>query len=58
MNDLHAKLYIIDRKYAITGSANLTVRGMKYNIEHIEVKMDERSLSEFIESFERLWSEK
>jgi len=58
VDDLHAKLYIIDMKYAITGSANLTIRGMKYNIEHIEVKMDRRSISEFIESFEKLWSEK
>ncbi len=56
VDDLHAKLYIVDRRYAITGSANLTVRGMKYNIEHVEIKMDERSISEFIESFERLWS--
>lgn len=57
VNDLHAKLYIIDRRYAVTGSANLTVKGMKYNIEHIEVKTDDRSISEFIKSFERLWSD-
>ncbi|RLI74536.1 hypothetical protein DRO97_05745 [Archaeoglobales archaeon] len=49
--NLHAKLYIIDDKYVISGSANLTLRGMRHNIEHVEVKMDKDSINEFNKVF-------
>lgn len=57
LDDLHAKLYIIDNKYAISGSANLTLRGMRHNIEHVEVKMDKDSINEFNKVFNEMWKD-
>lgn len=56
LDGLHAKIYIIDGKYVITGSANFTIKGMKHNIEHVEVKMDNKSLIDFQKVFEDMWS--
>ncbi|MEB3755807.1 MAG: phospholipase D family protein [Caldisphaeraceae archaeon] len=52
---LHAKMYIIDEKLAITGSANLTERGMYGNYEHIDIKMDPKSVLEINNEFNKLW---
>jgi len=56
LDELHAKIYIVDRKYVIIGSANFTIKGMKHNIEHVEVKMDNKSLIDFQKVFEEMWS--
>lgn len=53
---LHAKIYVIDGKIAITGSANLTERGMHGNYEHIDIKLDSRSVSRVSEEFSKLWN--
>jgi len=52
---LHAKIYIIDNKIAISGSANLTETGMYGNYEHIDVKFNPRDVSKIINQFEGLW---
>jgi len=56
LENLHAKIYIIDEKYVITGSANLTLKGMKYNIENVIIKMDKKSIKEFKKHFEEKWN--
>ncbi len=53
---LHAKMYIIDDKIAITGSANLTERGMYGNYEHIDIKMDPSSVLRIHNEFAKLWN--
>ena len=53
---LHAKIYVVDGKIAITGSANLTERGMHGNYEHIDIKLDPESVSRISEEFNKLWS--
>ncbi len=57
LKDLHAKIYIIDEKYVVTGSANLTLRGMRHNIEHVEVKMDKNSINELNKVFNKMWKD-
>ncbi len=52
---IHAKMYISE-KAAITGSANLTFRGMHGNIEHIELTHDKGKMRELRREFERLWN--
>ena len=52
---LHAKIYIVDNQVAITGSANLTERGMHGNYEHIDIKLDPQSVSTIRKQFEKLW---
>ncbi len=42
---LHAKIYIVDNKIAITGSANLTEKGLYRNYEHIDIKLNPRSVT-------------
>jgi len=53
---LHAKIYIVDDKVVITGSANLTERGMYGNYEHIDVKMDPSSVLRIHNEFIKLWN--
>jgi len=52
---LHAKIYIIDKRVAVTGSANLTESGLFRNLEHIEIKMDPKTVEENVKMFESLW---
>ena len=53
---LHAKIYIVDDKVVITGSANLTERGMHGNYEHIDVKMDPGLVLRIHNEFIKLWN--
>jgi Phosphatidylserine/phosphatidylglycerophosphate/cardiolipin synthases and related enzymes len=53
---LHAKIYIVGDKVVITGSANLTERGMYGNYEHIDVKMDPSSVLKIHNEFIKLWN--
>lgn len=53
---LHAKMYIIDKKTVVTGSANLTESGLFRNLEHIEVKMEPKTVDEDMKMFEELWA--
>ena len=54
--NLHAKMYIVDKKVAVTGSANLTESGLFRNLEHIEVKMEPKTVEENVKMFESLWA--
>jgi len=52
---LHAKMYIVDGRIAITGSVNLTERGLYWNYEHVDIKLEPRQVMKTIEEFEKLW---
>jgi len=52
---LHAKTYIVDGKLAVTGSANLTESGLYKNLEHIEVKMEPKTVEDNVKVFEEMW---
>ena len=34
---IHSKIYIVDKKQAISGSANLTNSGLNYNVESLNI---------------------
>jgi hypothetical protein len=51
----HLKMYAVDRKISITGSANLTESGMYHNVEHVHVKFDNVMVSKDLSDFEELW---
>ncbi len=52
---VHEKLYICNGT-AVTGSANLTYKGMHRNIEHVEVTSDDQEVAALERHFEELWS--
>jgi len=52
---IHAKFYIGDNE-AITGSANLTYRGMHKNIEHLEISSDPDYVEKLRAEFWRMWN--
>jgi len=52
---VHAKMFIIDST-VITGSANLTLTGMRRNIERIEIHNDPEYLYQSEKTFHKLWS--
>ncbi len=55
-DQLHAKIYVVDGKIAIIGSANLTESGMYGNVEHIDIKLDPKLVLEISRGFDNLWS--
>jgi len=52
---IHAKFYVGDNE-AITGSANLTYRGMHKNIEHLEISNDPNYVEKLKAEFWRMWN--
>lgn len=52
---VHVKLYIVDRRVAVAGSANLTFSGMNSNVERVEVKESPEEVAQEIVAFEELW---
>lgn len=52
---LHAKVYVVDGIYAVTGSANLTVSGLSKNIELVIVH-GESEAPQIEKAFEEIWS--
>jgi phosphatidylserine/phosphatidylglycerophosphate/cardiolipin synthase-like enzyme len=52
---VHAKMYISERM-AISGSANLTYKGMHSNVEHIDIAYDPKEILEFKKEFWRIWN--
>jgi len=52
---IHAKFYVGDNE-AITGSANLTYRGMHKNIEHLEIRNDPNYVKKLKAEFWRMWN--
>ncbi len=53
---VHAKMYISEKE-AITGSANLTYRGMHKNVEMIEIMHDNGSVESMRNTFWKMWKE-
>ncbi|MGC8710705.1 MAG: phospholipase D-like domain-containing protein [Candidatus Micrarchaeia archaeon] len=51
---VHVKLYVNERT-AISGSANLTYRGMHKNVEHLQISNSEKESKEAARSFWGLW---
>jgi phosphatidylserine/phosphatidylglycerophosphate/cardiolipin synthase-like enzyme len=52
---VHVKLYIVDGRIAVAGSANLTFSGMNHNVERVEVKESAEEVAQEIHAFEELW---
>ena len=52
---VHAKMYIADGKYAVTGSANLTESGLWRNIEHIIIINNPNDVEKLEDDFQHLW---
>ena len=53
---VHAKMYISENE-AISGSANLTYRGMRRNVEIIEIMHDKDSVESMRRTFWKMWKE-
>jgi len=54
---LHSKLFIVDGKTVLTGSANATKSGYTSNAELLVVLKDKHITRQYNEYFERLWME-
>ena len=54
-NFIHAKMYVIDNKYAVDGSCNLTRAGLWNNVEHVNVYDFADEVQAIKESFEKIW---
>jgi len=52
---IHSKIYIVDKKHAISGSANLTNSGLNYNVESLNIAKDENEFQQLEMDFMRLW---
>ena len=52
---VHVKMYIFDN-LVIVGSANLTITGMRENLERIEIRDEPDYVSMSEKEFESLWS--
>lgn len=53
---LHAKIYIIDGKYAICGSANLTDSGINNNIESLILFNEVQVIRDLEKDFMKIWN--
>ena len=52
---IHAKMYLVDGKYAVVGSANLTESGLWHNIEHVMYFTRPEEIEPLESDFEHLW---
>ena len=52
---IHPKIYIVDDKCAIVGSANLTKNGFYNYVEFIQLFKDIKQIKIIKEDFEKLW---
>jgi hypothetical protein len=55
LDNLHAKVYIIDDALVLEGSMNLTMKGLTENTENIELKTNPTEVKQFVENFEKVW---
>jgi hypothetical protein len=51
----HLKMYVVDRRISITGSANLTDSGLYRNVEHVHVKLDPDAVAKDKADFMAIW---
>lgn len=54
----HGKVYIIDDKFVVTGSANFTVGGLERNVEAVKVINDENSVTYWVSQFKIYWNDR
>lgn len=54
---LHSKLFIIDGRTVLTGSANATKSGYTSNSEMLIIVRDKQLCKEYVQYFERIWME-
>lgn len=54
----HGKVYIIDDRIVITGSANFTIGGLSRNVEGIKVISEETSVAYWVNQFKIYWKDK
>jgi hypothetical protein len=52
---VHSKIYIVDKKHAIAGSANFTYSGMNTNIESLSIAETEDEVQKLEADFMRVW---
>jgi hypothetical protein len=55
LDNLHAKIYIIDDALVLEGSMNLTEKGLTENMENIELKTNPLDVYRFVEHFDEAW---
>lgn len=51
----HAKVFIIDDSIVVVGSGNLTVSGLRYNVEGVTQVTDPEQVSYWVERFNYFW---
>jgi len=52
---VHAKMYVVDSMYAVTGSANCTEAGFYHNLEHLLIFEAPEEVEQIEEDFATLW---
>jgi phosphatidylserine/phosphatidylglycerophosphate/cardiolipin synthase-like enzyme len=55
VENLHAKVYIVDNSLVIEGSMNLTRKGLVENEETLEIKTDLVSVNDYLSRFDETW---
>jgi len=52
---IHAKIYIIDNKYGVSGSANLTYSGLNSSVENLSIAETNEEVQKIRNDFMNLW---
>ena len=53
---VHAKIYVVDGRIAMVGSANLTYSGLWNNIEHLLITQTQEEVEMIEGDFDKLWN--
>ncbi|MDQ1281492.1 MAG: Cardiolipin synthase [Thermoproteota archaeon] len=54
-NFIHSKIYLVDNKYGISGSANLTYSGLNSNVESLNIAQTKDEIQHIETDFMKLW---
>jgi hypothetical protein len=52
---IHSKIYLVDKEFGITGSANLTYSGLNTNVETLSIAETPEEVQQIETDFMRLW---
>lgn len=52
---IHAKIYVVDNKYAVSGSANFTYSGLNSSVENLSIAETREEVQEIRNDFMNLW---
>jgi hypothetical protein len=52
---IHAKIYVVDNKYGVSGSANFTYSGFNSNIENLSIAETKEEVQKIRNDFMNLW---